>query len=137
MKKALLPLVYILLLLLAGCKTSKTATKTSGYQGQGPTSLVSTKTKPVQKQWKGIWAFQDSTVFFSNQFEGARLNGVAHDSVNRYSILITAENTPINPSPWYAFKVWSKTGQDIAITFNYQDSRSRYFPKISQDGLNF
>ena len=119
------------------CKNTKTAGTASGYQGQGPNPIVSTKTKPVQKQWKGVWAFQDSTVFFSNQFEGARLNGVAHDSLNQYSIWITAENTPINPSPWYAFKIWSKTAQKVDIRFQYQDIRSRYYPKISRDGITF
>ncbi|MEJ2585410.1 MAG: hypothetical protein P8Z38_10335 [Robiginitalea sp.] len=66
---------------LFSCKESKTDSSASGYQGQGPNPIVSTRTKPVQKQWRGRWVFQDSTVFFSNQFEGARLNGVAHDGV--------------------------------------------------------
>lgn len=124
-------------LLISSCKNSKSATTTSGYQGQGPSPIVSTKTKPVQKQWRGIWSFQDSTVFFSNQFDGARLNGVAHDSLNHYTIWITAENAPINPSPWYGFKVWGKTAQEIKIRFTYQNSRSRYYPKISRDGMTF
>ena len=134
--------IYLLIGLLvvisfSSCKNTKSASTTSGYQGQGPNPIVSTKTKPVQKQWRGVWAFQDSTVFFSNQFEGARLNGVAHDSLNHYSIWITAENSPINPSPWYAFKVWGENSQEVNIRFNYQGSRSRYYPKISRDGIKF
>ena len=136
MKSKILLLLSAIVVLWA-CKNSKSVTEKSGYQGQGPTPLVSTKTKPVQKQWKGIWAFKDSTVFFSNEFAGARLNGVAHDSLNHYSIWITAENSPINPSPWYGFKVWSKTPGDIKINFTYQESRSRYYPKISRDGIYF
>ncbi|NKI32084.1 M14 family metallopeptidase [Croceivirga thetidis] len=132
---------YILILLIflgvVSCKNSKSTAEKTGYQGQGPNPIVSTKTKPVQKQWKGIWSFQDSTVFFSNQFDGARLNGVSHDSLNHYTLWITPENSPINPSPWYGFKVWSKTAQEIKINFSYEGSRSRYYPKISYDGLNF
>ncbi len=124
-------------LIFLSCKNTEKTIEKSGYQGQGPTPLVSTITKPVQKQWKGTWAFQDSTVFFSNQFDGARLNGVAHDSLNHFTLWITAENTPINPSPWYGFKVWSKTPQEIKMNFTYQGSRNRYFPKISSDGIHF
>lgn len=129
--------LFIILGVFVACKQTKPTVEKSGYQGQGPTPLVSTKTKPIQKQWKGIWAFQDSTVFFSNQFDGARLNGVAHDSLNHYTLWITAENTPINPSPWYGFKVWSSTPKEIILKLTYQDSRSRYYPKISSDGLHF
>ncbi|MEM1257921.1 MAG: M14 family metallopeptidase [Bacteroidota bacterium] len=127
----------ILFFIFISCKNTEKVVEKSGYQGQGPTPLVSTTTKPVQKQWKGVWAFQDSTVFFSNQFDGARLNGVAHDSLNHYTLWITAENTPINPSPWYGFKVWSKTPHEIKVNFTYQGSRNRYYPKISSDGIHF
>ncbi len=117
------------------CKnTKKTA---SGYQGQGPSPIVSTKSKPVQKQWKGKWTLTDSTTFFSNDFEGGRLNGIVDDGNDHYTILITAENTPINVSPWYAFKVWTTSPRSITIKLTYQDSRSRYYPKISSDGIHF
>ncbi len=109
----------------------------AGYQGQGPTPIVPTATLPVQKQWKGTWTFQDSSVFFTNDFEGGRVNGVAADGDDHYTVLITAENYPINPSPWYAFKVWATNPQDITIRLVYHQSRSRYYPKISQDGLTF
>ena len=75
--------------------------------------------------------------FFSNNFEGARLNGVVNDSIDKYTILISSENIPINPSPWYAFTVWSNNPRKITINFTYQDSRSRYYPKVSRDGVNF
>ena len=137
MKFILKSLCLLIAVTLVSCKSSEPASKKTGYQGQGPTPLVSTTSKPVQKQWKGIWAFNDSTVFFSNQFSGARLNGVAHDEGNHFTAWITAENTPINPSPWYGFKVWSQKSQEIVIKMTYQDSRSRYYPKISSDGKNF
>nr|WP_299346095.1 M14 family metallopeptidase [Allomuricauda sp.] len=108
-----------------------------GYQGQAPSPIVPTVDKPVQRQWKGIWSFDDESVFFSNDFDGARLNGVASDGNGHYTIWITAENTPINVSPWYAFKVWSKEPREVTIKLSYQDSRSRYYPKLSRDGINF
>lgn len=110
---------------------------TSGYQGQGPNPVVPTVDRPVQRQWKGVWAFNDSTTFFTNDFEGGRLNGVAYDGDDHYTVWITAENTPVNVSPWYAFKVWTSEPREITVQLSYQDSRSRYYPKISADGVNF
>ncbi|WP_282050751.1 M14 family metallopeptidase [Maribacter aquivivus] len=128
---------YVILLVFAflACKNQKPATQ--GYQGQGKSAVVSTLSKPVQKQWKGIWTFDEDATFFSNDFESGRLNGITSDGNNHYTALITAENTPVNVSPWYAFKVWSKTPKTITIKMTYQDSRSRYYPKISTDGENF
>lgn len=110
--------------------------KTTGYQGQAPSPIVPTTNRPVQKQWKGVWALSNET-FFTNDFDGARLNGVAEDGDDHYTVWITAENTPINVSPWYAFKVWTNNPREITVKLSYQDSRSRYYPKISKDGLNF
>ncbi|RPG28259.1 MAG: hypothetical protein CBB72_018510 [Muricauda sp. TMED12] len=128
------------MVLTSSCKKSSEtaeAEKKTGYQGQGKSPVVPTVDKPTQKQWRGVWAFNDSTTFFSNKFEGARLNGVAYDGDDHYTIWVTAENTPINVSPWYAFQVWSEEPRDITVQLNYQDSRSRYYPKISTDGRNF
>lgn len=119
---------------LFACTTEE---QPQGYQGQGPTQRVSTRTKPVQKQWKGIYVLADSTVFFTNDFEGGRLNGVTADGDDHYTLLITAENEPINPSPWYAFKVWSEVPKTITLQLVCQNSRSRYYPKISRDGVKF
>lgn len=103
------------------------------FQGQAPAEVVPTDSKPVIKQWKGTWEFDNAQVFFSNDFDGARLNGVTQSEEDHYTILISAENTPINPSPWYAFKVWSKAPKTIKVLFTYENSRSRYYPKITKD----
>lgn len=130
------PIIFIsFVIIFLACKNQKSAA--TGYQGQGKSPIVSTVAKPVQKQWKGTWSFDKETTFFSNEFESGRLNGVVNDGNNHYTALITAENTPINVSPWYAFKVWSLAPRKITIKMTYQDSRSRYYPKISRDGENF
>ncbi len=128
-------LISLLFLVSIACKNQKPTVK--GYQGQGKNPVVATLSKPVQKQWKGIWTFDNETTFFSNDFESGRLNGIVADGNNHYTALITAENTPINVSPWYAFKVWSTDPRTITIKMTYQDSRSRYYPKISKDGEHF
>ncbi|WP_159023354.1 M14 family metallopeptidase [Formosa sp. L2A11] len=108
------------------------------FKGQGPISIVETDSKPVQKQWKGAFKFPDNEVTFSNEFEGARLNGITQNNDSTYTALITSENTPINISPWYAFKVWSKKKQTIDVILTYQESiKHRYYPKLSKDGINW
>lgn len=134
-KSRLLTIVLCIGLIYA-CKNVQTGSQ-QGYTGQGETPLVSTKSKPVQKQWRGTWALNDSTVFFNNTFDGARLNGVVHDSANHYTLWFTAENTPVNPSPWYGFKVWSKEPAELVLRFTYDGSRSRYYPRLSRDGKHF
>ncbi len=135
--------LVLLAVALVSCKNTEQAIEEepapspTGYQGQGPNPVVPTVDRPVQKQWKGAWAFNDSTTFFTNDFEGGRLNGVAYDGNDHYTAWITAENTPINVSPWYAFKVWTTSPREITVQLSYQDSRSRYYPKISTDGVNF
>lgn len=140
--KPLFNYFFLFTLLFFACKSSEKKISTSpkkeiGYQGQPKSPIVPTVDRPIQKQWKGNWVFNDSTTFFTNNFDGARLNGVADDGSDHFTIWVTAENTPINVSPWYAFKIWTTNPRKVTIKLSYQNSRSRYYPKISVDGLNF
>lgn len=136
-------ILMTLAIVLLACKTAvaplqeNDTNKETGYQGQKPSPIVPTANRPVQRQWKGIWSFDNETTFFTNDFDGARLNGVAFDGNDHYTVWITAENTPINVSPWYAFKVWTENPREITVKLLYQDSRSRYYPKLSTDGIHF
>lgn len=130
MKRLLI--LFAAVLWMAGCQPTTPAENTAQ-----PPTLVDTSTRPTNKQWKGTWTFKDSTVFFSNDFEGARLSGLVMDSTNHFTALITGENYPINPSPWYAFKAWSEEPMKVQIKLTYTDSRSRYYPKVSTDGEDF
>lgn len=108
------------------------------YQGQPPVEIVPTDSKPVQKQWKGQFEFPDHGITFSNEFDGARLNGIVQNNDSTFTVLITSENTPVNMSPWYAFKIWGKKKQDIDIWLTYQAAtKHRYYPKLSHDGVNW
>ena len=72
---------------------------------------------------------------FSNDFLGARLNNVIKKNDTSFIISILPENQPINPSPFYAFEVWSRTPKKIVLEFNYPEGyKHRYFPKILSDG---
>jgi cytosolic carboxypeptidase protein 6 len=92
---------------------------------------------PVQKQFKGEFRFANG-VTLSNQFDGARLSGAALTNDTLITVLIAPENRPINPSPWYAFKIWSDSLQSIYLNLTYPEGIThRYHPKISSDGMHW
>ncbi|MEN2282479.1 M14 family metallopeptidase [Algoriphagus sp. SE2] len=110
---------------------------TSQWEGQGPIQIIETVDKPISIQEKQTFDAGDG-VFFSNEFNGARLNRVDRLNDTLIQITILPENEPINPSPWYAFKIWSEKPEDFWIQFSYGGiGFHRYFPKSSLDGVNF
>ncbi|WP_026952385.1 M14 family metallopeptidase [Algoriphagus mannitolivorans] len=130
--KFLQPFVSLLvLIILFSCKS------TAQWEGQGPIQVVETKDQTISYQTKQTWDAGNG-VFFSNQLEGARLNGVQRINDTLVQVTILPENEPINPSPWYAFKLWSGNTQEFWIEFTYAGKGfHRYFPKLSSDGKTF
>lgn len=123
--------IFIIISFLCSCKQE------TQWKGQEPVKKVSTETVPIQLQYKGTFDLGKG-VSISNEFDGARLNGVARTNDTLITVLITPENTPINASPWYAFKLWSETESEIYVKLTYpKNTAHRYFPKLSQDGLNW
>ena len=107
------------------CKTTNTAI----------TSSVKTpKNATVNVQEKKDFIFQNGAIGFSNQFSAARLNHVKAVNDATYSLMVLPENNPINPSPWYAFKLWSNKSQTVHLQLVYQHVAHRYNPKSSIDG---
>lgn len=107
------------------------------WKGQAPIKRVSTLTKPIQQQLKTTFDLGNG-IFCSNEFDGARLNGIVLTNDTLLTALITPENTPINGSPWYAFKIWSETEQNIYLKLTYLNGvKHRYYPKLSVDGLKW
>lgn len=70
-------------------------------------------------------------------FSSARLNSCKQTGDAIFSVSTAPENVPINPSPWYAFKLYAENPQDITVYLHYPLSRHRYLPKISSDGVNW
>ncbi len=120
-------IVLIGLLTISACKDKQ-------WAGQESIKRVETTSKPIQKQWKGIFEMENAT-YASNNFNGARLNGIIRNNDTLITVLITPENTPINESPWYAFKLWAEEEQEIYLRITYPEGiKHRYLPKISHDG---
>lgn len=81
--------------------------------------------------------FPATGLTFDAEFAGGRLDDCRQTTAGRYQVLIRPETTPINGSPWYAFRVRSDKPQTIDLELTYQVSRHRYMPKISQDGKSW
>ena len=125
-------LFSILLLFLTFSGISQTAKPKFEGQSAASTDKVDTRNHAIIPQWRGQQTFGNIT--FDNDFDGARLNGITQNNDTLYTAIIAAENYPINPSPWYAFKVTSKTPKTIWVHLTYLNAKHRYFPKFSRDG---
>lgn len=69
-------------------------------------------------------------------FEGARMSECVAKR-KHFEIRIDPENMPINPSPWYAFRVTPKQPGDLKIIMRYGEAAHRYRPKRSEDATRW
>ncbi|MBT8315971.1 MAG: succinylglutamate desuccinylase/aspartoacylase family protein [Maribacter sp.] len=116
-------------MLWASCATPRQYKKLKTHQYPKP---VDTQSKAIDVKEKGVFLIDG--VGASNNFPAARLNNFERINDTLYSASITPENAPINPSPWYAFKIWAKEARTLNVRLDYGDFRHRYNPKISSDG---
>lgn len=125
------------LLLLISVSLLWSCNQDKQWKGQEPIQRVSTLTKPIQLQLKKTFDLGNG-IYCSNEFDGARLNGIVLNNDTLVTALITPENTPINGSPWYAFKIWSVNKQNIYLKLTYLEGvQHRYYPKLSKDGVSW
>ena len=73
---------------------------------------------------------------FTN-FQGGNIARCDFSKRGDLSIQIEPENTPINSSPWYAFRLQATEKADVRITLNYGKFKHRYTPDISLDGVTW
>ncbi len=118
--------LLIITLLLQACGSDKYVRREFTY-----TKTVDTHSKKIDFQTKKL--YKVGHIFADNRFDGARLNDFTQINDSTYQVLITPENTPINPSPWYAFKIWSERPDTIYLQLKYKHAKHRYFPKVSQN----
>lgn len=105
------------------------------FKAQNPISYESTKSQDIVLQERGIFSL-DQRVFFTNDYAGARLNGLLKSDDGVYHVQVAPERTPINPSPWYGFQVWADRDTTIRVQLDYPSGVAhRYDPKVSHDGV--
>lgn len=123
--------------LIAGLLIISCQQKTTVWKGQAPIRVVPTETVPIQLQLKQHFDV-GAGIVVSNTFEGARMNGVSLTKDTLLTVLISPENAPINPSPWYAFSLVAPEEQTLTLKLTYSPgSFHRYYPKVSRDGKNW
>ena len=67
-------------------------------------------------------------------FEASRMDECKRLGGNSFQVIIKPENTPINPSPWYAFKIVADQPAQVKVAIKIAGKReNRYLPKISND----
>lgn len=75
----------------------------------------------------------NGAVQITADFATARMDKCSVVAKNEYFITLIPENTPINSSPWYAFKVAADKPTNIKISMEIQGDKHRYPPKVSKD----
>lgn len=76
-------------------------------------------------------------VQFSSDFPGGRIDGCEQTGPLSYRITLSPENSPINHSPWYSFKVIAATVSNVQVSLSYTEHEHRYVPKLSDDGQHW
>jgi len=91
----------------------------------------------VEHATNRVFKFESPSVTFSSKFSGARLSGCARAGEDEYHLLIRPEQSPINRSPWYAFRVRSELERTLTVHLHYEKAGHRYMPKTSTDGIRW
>lgn len=77
---------------------------------------------------------QFDNVKFDTDFSTGRLDRCKQLSDTRFLLTLKPENTPINDSAWYAFKLVTDSPQEVDIVMEVAGGKHRYLPKVSRDG---
>lgn len=125
--------MVILALFLISCETKPQYVLTEFDYAQ----KNDTNDKEIVLQEKRSYTLMGEGVTADNLFDGARMNNFTSIGKNHYQVEISPENTPINPSAWYAFRIYSEDEKTVDITLKYGFGRHRYWPKTSADRENW
>jgi hypothetical protein len=104
-----------------------------------PAPAVAAPTPKAELQVRRRWAFEEpgGAVSIDNEFSGARVNACERVGPLDYKIVSSPENIPINPSPWYAFRISSAVEREITVRLVVTTSKARPRPYLSRDGKTF
>ena len=138
MRSLSLHLITTILFLIFGCSSTKETSQEEikGLPYDPPGSTVTTN-KTIYPQHKRTFLFSGSKLYVSNEFPGSRLNDFYQEDDSTFIAVIEPENSPINNSAWYSFKIWSEMDREINLKILYKDGSHRYIPKLSYDGNNW
>jgi cytosolic carboxypeptidase protein 6 len=107
--------------------------------------------RKVILQERKTYAFKESGLFVSNEFEGARLIDFYPNKDQTYTAVFEPENLSAY-TPWFAFKIWSNRQQAVTINVisktvdfhlirilspKVRDLLAQFRPMISSDRVNW
>lgn len=128
MQKLKLLLGNLLLILLVSCNSTRLKTHVLPVPED-------TFSKEISYQEKTSYEFDG--IHVDNEFDGARMNGFSKVSDNVFRVVVSPENTPINASAYFAFRIWSERERNIELEIEYTEHEHRYIPKLSYDAVNW
>lgn len=91
-----------------------------------------THSRHIEEQIKTSYRFDG--VYVDNTFDGARMNGFRQINDTCFRVIVSPENTPINASSYFAFRIRSEVPRRIDLEIEYTEHEHRYIPKLSYDG---
>ena len=106
-------------------------------QDAAPAATAAERRAEIQARRAWVFEEDQGDVRFDNEFSGARVNACERLGALDYKIVSSPENTPINPSPWYAFRVTSAVEREITVRIVVTTSKARPRPYVSADGKSF
>jgi len=103
-------------------------------------SVISCKSNQLDADTKSeyiantVHSCEQGNVRITTDFPSGRMGECKLIALNEYEITLIPEGTPINSSPWYAFKVAAEERTSIKINMLVQGDKHRYPPKVSANG---
>ncbi len=134
MKLSLLPVV-VGLVLLAGC-ASNLKRISAVHVPEGSTD---TTNHAIEARVRQTLSLQQGTIRIDNAFSGGGF-ATAADAGDGIEIVIKPENSPINDSAWFAFRLAAtqpEAKREVTLTLKYVGGTHRYDPKVSTDGKSW
>ena len=124
-----------LALFLAACASSQPGAAPAATSTVTGAAASDPRAVPQVRQ---DWPFDEDGIRFDNRLPAARLSGVERLGDGAYRLDIAPEAHPVNPSPWYGFRIHSNAPRALDLRFAYpHDHRHRYVPKLSVDGRDW
>jgi len=118
-------------LVFINCGASKPTVVSDNVEKVAFKTAVNTLSREIDIQEKKIYNLENTDIYLSNKFDGARLNGAKKLNDSTAIVYINPENSPINNSAYYAFKVWCNTKRSFYFKFSYpEEYKHRYIPKV-------
>jgi hypothetical protein len=123
----------LLLFALNACTSNVTHIKTLHV----PEGSTDTSDHPITLRKHETITLGDLTV--DNDFPGGAFASAQRAPDGSVEITIAPENSPINDSAWFAFRLTSlsRGSRDVKVTLRYDGGTHRYDPKLSTDGVQW